>query len=527
MFLIACSLFSYQISKDYIFQLKDEFKPLSASDKAINAASTNRPKIQTPLYSKTIVVIYNGLDNNSFQSFLINNFPEEFNKGIFGTFLNEPINDPKQAIQLLLSGASPTQSGIKSSTYSEIEDNLLLVAKQNKKNTILFSNLDFTAENQSKDNFTNILSNWKKYDLLFFNFNNQNNLNLWRNQYLDPILKNLSKSDLLLFCSLIPESSSRPFTKLSRYYQSPFLFYAQNLNSTKNPVTSNLENITATLAFSTGLSLPSDCLGYPELNYFTFSDQEKISRGYSSVKNFIINSIGLLYQYNINESIIAGYLMGSIDSIDLTPAKTTASLFQQYNNIKREFQSYVNETKQRSNLIFSLLFLFLSIFFLVIWLLLLTRYYRSFIFGLAFILVFLVFQYFVFRIPLSYPKESLLSLRWFLFQSGVPLFLSAILTSVLYTIFSGYIFDIPFHRNLEDLNGMAGTFGLFILGEIAFIANSQGFRIHPTSPGYFFISLLLRNFSLLILISMTLLLMYGASFITYKLLTKYGPKTNS
>jgi hypothetical protein len=527
LFLVACSLFSYQIGKDYIFQLKGEIKPNSISNKSINNTSTNRPKIQTPLFTKTVIVINNGFDNNSFQSFMKNNLDKELNEGVFGIFQNEPINDPKQAIRLLLSGSSPAHSGIKNSNLSEKQDNLILVAKQNKKSTLLYSNLDYATDNQSKEGFNIILSNWKKYDLLVFDFNNQSNLMLWKNQYFEPILKNLSQTDLLFFCSLIPESSSRPFTKPSKYYLSPFFLYGKNLNLTRKAVSSNLENITATLAFSTGLSLPSDCLGYPELNYFTFSDKEKITRGYSSVKNFIINSIGLLYQYNINETIIAGYLMESIDSIDLNPAKTTGNLLQQYTNIKREFQSYTNETRQRSNLVFSLFFLFLSLFFLVIWLLLLVKYYRSFMFGAAFIIIFLVFEYFVFRIPVSFPKENFLSLRWFLFQSGVPLFLSAILVSISYTIFSGYVFDITFHRILEDLNGMAGTFGLFILGEITFVANTQGFRIHNTSSGYFFVTLVLRNFSLLILLSVTLLLMYGTSYITFKLLSKYGPKQSS
>lgn len=284
--------------------------------------------------------------------------------------------------------------------------------------------------------------------------------------------------------------------------------------------------MTATLAFSMGLSLPSDCLGYPELSFFNLKEPEKLIRGYSSVKNFIINSISLLYQYDINETIIAGFLMESTDSIDLSPAKTTQTLHQQYLSIKKELQNYTAETRQKNNLLVSLIFLILSLLFLVIWLLLITKYYRSFIFGLGFILIFFLFHYFVFRIPSSYPGNSLLSIRWFLFQSGIPLFLSAILVSAFYTIFSGYVFDITLSNAIEDLSAIVGTFGLFLLGEITYIVNLFGFKTRIVSPGYYYITMILRNLSLLILLSITLLIMIGVCFATFKLLTKYGPKPN-
>jgi hypothetical protein len=218
--------------------------------------------------------------------------------------------------------------------------------------------------------------------------------------------------------------------------------------------------------------------------------------------------------------------MESLDSIDLSPAKSTENLHQQYLAIKQELQSYTNETRQRSNFTISMIFLFLSLVFFVIWLLLLVKYYRSFLFGLCFIGIFLLFQYFVFRIPVSFPGDNFLSLRWFLFNSSIPLFLSGILIAALYTIFSGYVFDITLSHVLNDLNGIVGTFGLFLIGELTYIINLFGFRTQIISPGYYFVTLILRNFSLLILLSITLFLMYGTCFITFKLLTKYGPKPN-
>lgn len=525
--LIACSLLSYQISKDYILQIKEGAKPLAAKGKLDNNTNFNRPVIQTPLYPKTVIVINNGLDSNSFHSFSKINMPNFYEKSINGVSLNEPINDPKQALSMLLSGIQPSLHGLKNYNKNDQADDLRLVATQNKKKTIIFSNIDYDSIDQAKSSFQQIIADWKKYDLLIFDFNNQTDLTAWKTIYLDPILQSITKTDLFFFCSLIPENTAHPFSKLAPYYKSPFLLSGNGLNTKVNPAIIKHENITATLAYGMGLSLPSDCLGFPELDFFTIPDKEKISRGLSFLENVVnFNAVKLLYQYNINETIIAGFLLESSDSIHLSPAKTLLELKGQYVAINQELKSFTTETRQRTNLSVNLIFLLLTLIILVVWLAMLLKYYRSFIFGILFVLLFLLFHYFVFRIPLSFPKDNLLSLRWFLFHSSIPLFLSAILVSVVYTISSGFVFDITLSHIFEDLHGIIGTFCLFLLGEITYIVNFFGFHTNVTSPGFFYISMLLRNLSLLILVSVTLFLMYGVSYITYKLLSKYGSKQN-
>jgi hypothetical protein len=526
LFLVACSLLSYQISKDYIQEIRLGARSSNYQEIFNKKISPNRPKVaHNSLQSKTVIVINNGMDSNSFYSFSKNNIPNFPAKGIFGSMLSEPVNDPKQSLYMFLSGTQPNLHGLQNKKQNELLDDMLLVAKENKKNTVLFSNLDFSTNQEAVLQFQKIISDWKKYDFLVFDFNNQIDLISWKKIYLNPILQNVSKSDLFFFCSLIPESNTKPFLRINRFYQSPFLLTGNNLSSTiTSPVSIEHQDMTATLSYSMGLSLPSDCLGFPIIHFFTISDKEKILRGYSMLENYVINSVKLLYQYNINEAIIAGYLMESTDSIYLSSEKTLEDLQKDYASVLYELKSYTDETRQKSNLKVSLIFLFLSISFLIVWLLLLVKHYRSFLFGLLFILLFLLLHYFVFRIPVSFPKDSLLSLRWFLFHSSIPLFLSALLVSIFYTIFSGFVSNISLRTILGDLHNIIATFGLFLLCEITYVANFFGFHTYFTSPGYFFVCLLLRNLALIVLLSVTLFLMYGFSYVTFIFVTKYGER---
>lgn len=521
---ISTSLFSYNICKDYIASINQNTKIVQQKPENFKNVEFNRPKINTPLYSKTVIINKNGLDKEAFMSFSKKYYPELLKNSIQGVCWSEPIQDSNQAMYMLLSGIQSNFHGCKNGYNHEDLDNLMLVAKQNGKRVSFFSNNNTTTDDKAIKEMKDTLNKWKQFDLIIFDFNQEQDLESWKNLYFEPIMQKITDSEFLFFCSLIPESKTKPFSTLKQFYESPFLLSAKNIGTTLPAVKIRQENMTATLAFTLGLSLPNDCLGYPELDFFSLSEKEKVDRGTSSVKNFIINSVKLLYQYNINESIIAGYLMESTDAIDLSPAKTTKDLYQRWIAMKQEISSFTLETRQKLNLKISLIFLGLFLFFFIIWLLFSIKYYRSFIYGIFLTLAFLLMSYFVFRIPYSLPGNNLFFLRWYIFHFSIPLLISAFLISALYTILSGYVFDITMVEIVKDINGIISTFSIFLLGEMALIINFKGFRPELVAPGYFFISILIRNLSLFVLMGFTLIFMYLVSLVVYKLLIKYGPK---
>lgn len=516
-------MFAHQICKDQINQIKFGSPIISTNYKS---ASMNRTKPLKPINNKTVVFVCNGFDIKSFNSLLENNFPLLHKKGIRGIALSEPINDSKLALSQLLSGFKPEYSGYlikKNNSVNGIPlDDLLKVASDNKRKTIYFE--ENNPDSNSKENFKLVLNSWAQYDLLFFDFSNQTGFKDLSEDYLQPILKKCTDNDQFMICSLVPENASNSFSSMTKLYLSPFYFFGKSVLTFEKPITIKIEDLTATLAYSTGLSLPSDCLGYPVHSFFSIPLEEKISRSTYSIENYIMNSVRLLYSFHMNESIIAGYLIESNDRILLTKATTIEEVDTRFSSIFQEFNSYVTETRQRNNLLLSLLFLVLSVLLFFTWLILLLKYYRSFLFGFLMIGIYFIFQYFVFRIPMSLPQIELMSIRWFFFHFGIPFLLAGIFVSILLTIMGGYLFDIKLDEILKDMNGIIATFGLFLLCEITFIINFQGFKINFTSPGYFAQTVLLRDFSLIIISILCLGIMYCTSFLTYKLLLKYGPK---
>lgn len=525
LFILACSLFSYQICKDQINQLKLGPNKINISSKVVKGSALNRPKALSALCDKTVIVVCNGIDVDMFNILINNNFPSNNKVGIRGIILNEPINDSKLTIIQLLSGFKPEFSGYISKKNNTLNgsqvDDLFKVASDNKRR---IKHFDSQQSNSSMEEFTLTIKSWSENDLLFFDFSNQIDWQQWSENFLKPIINKLTENDQFIICSLIPENSSKPFSGISKQYQSPFYYFGKSILYREKPVTINIEDLTATISFSLGLPLPSDCLGYPDHSFFSIPPKEKIVRTTYSIENFIMNSVRLFYNYQVNDSIIAGYLIESNDQIHLTQANTIEEIDKQFNFIYREFISFVTESRQKNNLLLSIIFLVFSVILTILWLLLFIKEYRSFFFGFIMIGIYFLFQYIVFRIPMSLPQIELMSIRWFFFHFGIPFLLTGILISILYTILGGYAYDIKLDEILTDMNSIIGTFGLFLVCETALIINFYGFKINFTSPGYFIETILLRDFSLIILLIIVLITMYSFSFLTYKLLSKYGPK---
>ncbi|MDD4663308.1 MAG: hypothetical protein PHD83_01420, partial [Caldisericia bacterium] len=310
---------------------------------------------------------------------------------------------------------------------------------------------------------------------------------------------------------------------------SPFIYWnslSRETGSESQPLPKSdkpIEDITATLAYSWGVVPPIGCLGKPVFDWFPIKETETINRFMYHADQTIFSSVFYLNQYQLDDAIIAGYLLEANDTIHATDSANLVELERRYQVIIDDFNSFHLYQQKRMNVIPSLIFTLLALISLLVWLYNWLARYRSYTFGVFFFAVYVLLEQYVFPASLSLPVFSSLTLLGILLSQ--LLFILPILTVMvlIFTLLAGYWFDISYEEICMDLNGIFISFAICLLLFTATWVNRFGFIHLSMMPPLGVQQNQFHHFSLWILMPVLLAFSYGLSYGFTRILMALGP----
>jgi hypothetical protein len=356
----------------------------------------------------------------------------------------------------------------------------------------------------------------------------QEQIKEWILAYEAKILEGKITSQVLL--CFLPDKNTEGISWIRNITSSsPFIYWnslsretgseSQSLPKSDKPI----EDITATLAYSWGVVPPIGCLGKPVFDWFPIKEAETINRFMYHADQTIFSSVFYLNQYQLDDAIIAGYLLEANDTIHATDSANLVELERRYQVIIDDFNSFHLYQQKRMNVIPSLIFTLLALISLLVWLYNWLARYRSYAFGVFFFAVYVLLEQYIFPASLSLPVFSSLTLLGTLLSQ--LLFILPILTVMvlIFTLLAGYWFDISYEEICMDLNGIFISFAICLLLFTATWVNRFGFIHLSMMPPLGVQQNQFHHFSLWILMPVLLAFSYGLSYGFTRILMALGP----
>jgi len=493
--MISIALFSYSLLEQRLSEFQQRLQPGQESVKTDSTLSEsqawNNPTSKPPIISNTVVITLTGYPKTLAKEWASWE-PMQATTSIQGFIALSNTNDEMYRLFQLLSGQNERISDARSLQDYTSSDTLFTLFSRYNYSMDFFTSLPNWVVGESTLTLEEVEKNGLPSGSNHFTWLHINatrdqisleTLQKWIKNYqaANQTAKNTSQ---FLLCSF-PVSNTEGISWMrNNQALSPF-FYWNSIpqdNPSLSPVTIQSEDMTATLSFSLGLIPPVGCLGKPDYSWFALDESSVMDRLIYHTDQFIYSSVYYLNQYQIEDSIIAGYLLESTDTIHATESANLAELERRYKVILDDFNSFQLFRQKQINFIPSFLWILLTLLFLLIWLVNWLKRYRPYLFGTALFLLLVLIQLVIFPGRLSYPVFSTISL-WGLVANHLLFFLPILSVLILlYTLMAGYWFNITFEEICHDINGILVTFSVFLLLGMTLWVTRYGFIFKNMMP---------------------------------------------
>jgi len=520
--LTAVALFSFSLLQQQYQYLHSHPEPSISREET--EKSWSRPASLPPLVSNTLVLLITGTSDKG-DAFSTAWFDGMKPEAVRGSFTHANTQDEAYLLFQLLSGQQENLSISHTVQEYQTHDHLLQLAKSYKINTAAYSSMpDFPtdkpvsiAETLSPAGFP---TGNNQLTLLHVRVGKDSvtpeQVTEWLALYEK---KNLSeKNKYQVYLLTIPEKKTeglswiRNNTARSRFLYWNTLSSANEPNQPVLPYDRPIEDMTATIAYSLGIVPPTGCLGKPITTLFPIEESQTMERFVHHADQIILSSIYYLYQYQLDDSIITGFLLEANDTIHAVKSASMVELERRYKTILDDFNSFHLYQQKKINMIPSLVFTLLALLCLLIWLFNWLARYRAYVFGSALFLAYVLLERYVFPSRLSMPVFSTLSIPGILLNQ--LLFILPIISVLIiaYTFLAGYWFDSSFEEICRDINGFFVSMAVLMLLFTATWINRFGLIRLSMMPPFGVQHNQIHHLSLWVLMPFLLVFSYGLSY---------------
>lgn len=493
--LIAIAMFGFSILENRLEKFQPRHQPIQeeveTNLKPPADFAWNNPTPKQPIISNTVVITLTGYPQETIEKWESWE-TKQTTKLLTGYVAHANTYDEMYTLFQMVTGQNERVSGARSTLNYTLSDNLFTLLNRYAYQTDSYNSLqdwplhkdNLTLEELEKKGLpfgTNHFT-WLHLDATRDSISSET-LQNWVMTYQENMQETKTASQLLLCFFPVSPTEGISWIRNTKTL-SPFLYW----NSTpkddpvKPALTIPAEDITATLCFSLGLVPPVGCLGKPDYSWFSLEEPEIMDRFLYHTDQFIYSTVYYLNQYQIEDSIIAGYLLEATDTVHATDSANMAELERRYKVILDDFNSFQLFRQKQINRIPSLIWTLLALLSLLIWLVNWLTRYRAYLFGTALFLLFALIQLYVFPGRLSYPVFSSVTV-WSLLLNHL-IFLLPLLSVLilLFTLMAGYWFNITFAEICHDINGILVTFSVFLLLGMTLWVTRYGFVFSTMMP---------------------------------------------
>lgn len=493
--MISIALFSYSLLEKRLSEFQQKLPPgqeIAKTDSTLpENQAWNTPTSKPPIISETVVITLTGYPKTLTKGWAPWE-PMQNTTSFQGNIAMSNTNDEMYRLFQLLSGQNERISDARSMEDYTSSDTLFTLSNRYNYSMDFFTSLPNWVVGKSTLTLEEVEKNglpsgpnrftWLHIDAQRDQITLET-LQKWIKNYQASHQPSNITSQLLLCYFPVSNTESISWMKNNQAL-SPF-FYWSSIPQDKpviSPVTIQSEDITATLSFSLGLIPPVGCLGKPDYSWFSLDESSIMDRLIYHTDQFVYSTVYYLNQYQIEDSIIAGYLLESTDTIHATESANLAELERRYKVILDDFNSFQLYHQKQINFVPSFLWTLLTLLFLLIWLVNWLKRYRPYLFGTVLFLLVVLVQLVIFPGRLSYPVFSTITL-WGLLVNHL-LFLLPILSVLIlsYTLMAGYWFNITFEEICHDINGILVTFSVFLLLAMTLWVTRYGFIFKNMMP---------------------------------------------
>ena len=538
--LIAIALFSFSLFQQRLQRLQSDPALLQTQEEIEKA--WNRPTPKKPIVSNTLVICITGTEKSDFSSakqWLSEIKPE----ALQGVLAHANTKDEAYLLFQLLSGQKESLNHSHAVNGFRNADHLFHLARYYKMGISAYSSLpDFPLDNTvpvlEEIGKTGIPSGANQVSLVNINTDrdhlSQEQIKEWILAYEAKTREGKISSQVLL--CFFPDKHTEGISWIrNTTSSSPFLYWnslpseSGNVNQPPPELSEPIEDITATLAYSWGMAPPVGCLGKPVFSWFPIKETETMDRFMYHADQTIFSTVFYLSRYQLDDSIIAGYLLEANDTIHTTDSANLVELERRYQVIIDDFNSFHLYQQKKINVIPSLIFTLLALISLLVWLYNWLARYRPYTFGVLLFAVYVLLEQYVFPARLSLPAFSSLTLLGTLLSQLLFILPILVMLVLIYTLFAGYWFDISYEEICMDLNGIFISFVVCLLLFTATWVNRFGFIHLSMMPPLGVQQNQFHHFSLWILMPVLLTFSYGLSYGLTRILMALGPshKKNS
>ncbi len=534
--LIASSIASFR----YMDFRKEEFKAVSLQlpvpmdlEDLMPEETYHRPMALEPIYPKVSLLLLNGIHEKVIEK--INHetlIQAQIEKDIVtGVIEMEPIRDIHFNYQALISGLNPLRTDTFLKITSRESDSLLKLVQDYEKAVYI---ADYLMDLSYDD------ENWESSHLSILNVDTDS----WQYQpgmedeWTDILLEyiqDLASERLLIITSLEP-SSHLPFSWNPRFkYSMPFCVIAEDLDTPNGNIILQVEDLTATIAYALGLPSPTGNTGLPMFYIFSedskgeeIIDEEEAENDDTAIEaehedeaseeafvdrlmhfgnNFLINAMHSLSNFGLDESIAMGHFIYYAGKLDFAKNQGSREIQRTIVESKEAYQEYIDNVNEQNHTLPVIIAVALLALILIIWLLFLPFQYKGFLFGIAWLAIWLTLFHVVFQLQIELPALQEFSWNWIMTAYLWPLVISTIVVGALMTLMGGFVFNDPLSITIKDMQAATGTFWVFLVAQSAFFTITHGIVIFRTMPGFFSQALLYRNLSHITMLPLALVCM--------------------
>ncbi|MDD4615338.1 MAG: hypothetical protein PHI40_08060 [Caldisericia bacterium] len=566
--LLPLSYTSYRLLEKHTIRFQFFTNTLPNQIVPDNEIELSRTQSMDPLANPLILFISNHTFETPGSSFLFEEKSKE--TGSIGFYPVYPIMDPDISLVNVCSGVSPHRGGYLSRPLMESLDNIFLSAKDAELQTAYFG--DHLPEEPSEieeevtiaETYSESLeqtelkipasyvepihsiedvqqwleqfeSELQEFDVLIFNIPVPEELTNIDNQdhYIQNVNKVMTKlydvfqEDAQYFYTTPLVFSSLPSVMLlpNVSIEAPIYCFGKNIVSNQTPFRTHLENISSSLCFSLGISSTQENTSPPLLSLYDVAQEEYINRVVTFLNSQMMSYMNVLLSYGINEETVSGYILHVNDSINTIPIQDLPDLQNRVDLLQQEFQSFVHTQNDKTRKQELILFILLIAIAGALWLLFSLWNWRGYLYGIGFLILYYFFHTIVFQNSFVFPPLHSITLEWAWLTYGPSLLLTGVVCSIITTVLDGYMWNVDVDHILKDLNGQVATFVTFLILHGSIIGIQYGYTFTGTLDTFPTQQLFLHNETLLVMMPIVLLLMFGIALLLHWILSKNQRKT--
>ncbi|MCK5848445.1 MAG: hypothetical protein KAH01_04545 [Caldisericia bacterium] len=557
--LLPISYFAYGLLSDHIIEFRFFSNPQNSQLVEENGIEFNRNVSSEPIGKPVVLFIANNLTKEESESLLF--AQTALQKGSNGEYPVYPILDEDLSLVNILTGVSPNRGNYLSNPNISNLDSILLSSLDAGYKVAYFGNhlpstdSESMPENESLQNpaetheitipasfvepVKNIeeLSSWmndyseqlKSYQFLIFNIpfisdplnstEREKEIELF-NETMENISLSCGEESQYYFTSPISFSYNLVSLMPNFDLKSPFYAFGNHIKENTSSISTQLENLTSTISFSLGLSPSNENIATPIVQLFDLPEETLLEKYTSFVNGQMIGYISVLLDQGIDQESVAGFILHANDSINTIPSKDLSELTSRVDLLQAEFFSFMNNKdssqKKKELLFFTILLALASI----LWLAFAPWNLRGYLYGIAFTIIFVIFNTFVFKNALTIPALSDVSVEWLFLKYSLPLICTSVVSGTITTLLGGFVFNVDIYSIIKDLNCQIGTFIFLVIVETSLLGIHFGYSFNGSIETFVSQLMFTRNETIIILAPVALLIMICESYIFYKILTK-------